>query len=97
MQFFHPVGFFAGIKGTYVNQDVTTATAVTFPYTYYDGSDNFWVFDAALGYRLPKRFGIISVEAKNIFNAGFNFTETNWRNPSIQPERVILGKITLYF
>ena len=74
MQFFHPVGFFAGVKATYVTQEVTTATTSTIPYyVFYDDSDNFWVFDAALGYRLPKRFGIISVEAKNLFNAGFNY------------------------
>jgi hypothetical protein len=97
VQFFHPVGFFAGIKGTYVTQDVTTATSAWPPYSYVDDSDSFWVFDAAIGYRLPKRYGIVSVEAKNLFNAGFHFTDTNRANPSIQPERVILGKITLYF
>jgi tetratricopeptide (TPR) repeat protein len=97
-QFFHPMGLFAGVRATYVAQDVTTAeTIAIYPYTYYDASDNFWVFDAAIGYRLPKRYGIISVEAKNLFNTGFNFTDTNAANPAIQPQRLIVGKITLYF
>jgi len=98
VQFFHPVGFFAGVRGTYVAQDVTTAESIAvYPYTFYDDSSNFWVFDAAIGYRLPKRYGIVSVEAKNLFNAGFNFTDTNKENPFTQPQRLIVGKITLYF
>ncbi len=56
---------------------------------------HFWIFDAALGYRLPNRYGLVSVEAKNLFDTGFNYTDTNPANPAIQPKRVILGKITL--
>jgi hypothetical protein len=60
-------------------------------------SDRFWVVDASIGYRLPKRLGIISVEAKNVFDEDFRFQDTDPANPDIYPKRLILGKITLAF
>jgi hypothetical protein len=59
--------------------------------------DQFWILDASIGYRLPKRFGIITVEGKNLLNEGFKFQDTDPANPRIAPERFILGRITLSF
>jgi len=61
------------------------------------GDDQFWVFDASIGYRLPKRWGLITIEAKNLFNEEFNFQDTDPANPRIYPERLILAKFTLAF
>ena len=33
--------------------------------------DTFFVVDTSIGYRLPKRYGLISVEAKNLFDKNF--------------------------
>ena len=61
------------------------------------GSDHFWLADAFIGYRLPKRFGLITVGAKNLFNKSFNYHDTDPENPTIQPSRLVFGKVTLAF
>ena len=95
VNFFHPSGIFAGARATYVNEDVDVFDY--FAMTVTPESESFWVFDAVLGYRLPKRYGIISVEARNLFNNGFRFVDTDPSNPAFNPTRVILGRITLNF
>ncbi|HOD34777.1 MAG TPA: TonB-dependent receptor [Syntrophales bacterium] len=94
LNFFHSLGFMAQFRGTYVDQEADYLGAL-FERT--EGTDTFWVFDAALGYRLPKRYGIISLEVRNLFNESFNFQDTDPANPRIFPERLILGRITLNF
>jgi hypothetical protein len=61
------------------------------------GSDQFWVVDASLSYRLPKRYGIIKIGVKNAFDRDFQFQDTDPANPSITPERVATATITLAF
>jgi len=94
LNFFCPLGFTAGLKATYVDQEVDYEYPA---WNIVTGSDDFWVFDASVGYRLPKRYGILSVEAKNIFNAGFRFQDTDPASPRISPERLVVGKFTLSF
>jgi hypothetical protein len=53
------------------------------------------VVDASIGYRLPKRYGIITVEARNLFDENFRFQDTDPSNPTIYPERLVLVKVTL--
>jgi hypothetical protein len=33
------------------------------------GEDDFWIVDASLGYRLPKRRGVLSLNVDNLFIA----------------------------
>lgn len=61
------------------------------------GDDRFWVVDAAIGYRLPKRWGLITLEARNLFDARFKFQDRDPANPLIYPERLIFARITLAF
>jgi hypothetical protein len=63
----------------------------------YSGSDQFWVADAALSYRLPKRLGLLSIEARNLFDERFQFQETDRANPTIARERLVFGTWTLSF
>lgn len=93
--FFHPTGFFARIRATYVDQEgefwnlgMTSSR---------EESDNFWVVDGAVGYRLPKRYGRVTVEVKNIFDEAFQFQDTDAANPSIYPARLAIVNITLSF
>jgi outer membrane receptor protein involved in Fe transport len=93
--FFHPSGFGAGLKATYLDQegdfgDPKDETLVS-------GSDQFWVVDAQISYRIPNRFGLITLVAKNLFDQEFKFQDTDPANPNIYPERVIFAKITLAF
>ena len=59
------------------------------------GSDNFWVVDAAVSYRLPQRYGFVSVGATNLFDEKFNYADTDVNNPRIQPGRNFYCKLTL--
>ena len=70
--------------------------------TFTEGDDNFVLLDAAVGYRLPKRFGIITLSASNILDESFKYQDDSFREfqdaPSVGPyipERTIIGQITL--
>jgi hypothetical protein len=93
LRFFHPSGFSAGLKATYLDQtgDFKQRTGDCCE----SGKDNFWVVDAAINYRLPKRYGFIAVGVTNLFDKKFKYQETDLRNPMIQPDRVFFGRLTL--
>ena len=100
VRYFRPSGFFAGVVGTYVDQKVErSATA-----TQADGDDQFFLVDASIGYRLPKRRGTISLGVMNIFDSNFNYQDDSYREfrdePSTGPyfpDRTIMGQLTLSF
>jgi tetratricopeptide (TPR) repeat protein len=96
-RFFHPSGVFATATGSYFDQSgqffrngqaPTTSTPES-------GSDRFWIFDASAGYRLPARWGIVSVEGKNLFDRSFQYQDTDPNRPIIQPRRTVYFKVTL--
>ncbi len=103
LTFFHELGFFTKLAANYINQNVTLIGNTTDRGEH----DDFWIFDATIGYRLPKRHGIISFGVKNIFDNRFKFQDTNFNvigaieddllPPQFVPERVIFGRITLAF
>ncbi len=89
----HASGFTASLQGTLYNQD-----AEVFPQgadDFESGKTDFWVVDASLSYRLPKRYGILSVGVTNLLDEEFKFQETDLQNPRIQPDRVVFGRVTL--
>ena len=94
VNFFHPSGLSASLKGTYVNQDGKFERQGTLG-TFEDGDDKFWLVDAAIGYRLPKRYGFVTVGVTNLFEENFEFFDTDRNNPRIKPERAIFTRITL--
>ena len=57
--------------------------------------DRFWLCDAAVSYRLPERYGMVIIGAKNLFNQSFKFYDTDESNPSVQPSRMFFAKINL--
>jgi len=63
----------------------------------FEDSDHFWVVDASIRYRLSRRYGIVSVEARNLFDQKFKFQDTDATNPSIYPEQLIVARVTLAF
>jgi tetratricopeptide (TPR) repeat protein len=98
--FFDPGGLFATLKPTYVDQSGGFFTPAPFPDplgTVTDDSDNFLVFDLSVGYRFPKRYGIFTINAKNLFNQTFNFQDTDPARPVISPERVFALRWTFAF
>jgi hypothetical protein len=59
------------------------------------GSDQFWLLDAAINYRLPKRYGFVTVGATNLLDKKFKYFETDINNPRIQPTRTAFFRVTL--
>ncbi len=102
--FFHPCGLNTMLRATYYDQDGVFFPQYMFPPPFdpvtfepipVNGTDQFWVVDAEIGYRLPKRYGFITVGAKNLFDESFQYFDTNPFNPAIQPERMFFARITL--
>ena len=59
------------------------------------GDDTFWLVDAFISYRLPKRYGFVTFGVKNLFDEEFRYADTDINNPRIQPGRLFFGKVTL--
>jgi tetratricopeptide (TPR) repeat protein len=97
--YFHPAGFRTSIQGTYLDQEgeFTSPTDPLNPDAAVPGQDSFWVLDASLGYRLPKRLGLVSLSAKNLLDQSFSFQDTDPANPDIIPERLIVLTLNLVF
>jgi hypothetical protein len=93
LAFFHDSGLGATATATYFNQKGSFGDSA--PFT--DGSAQFWLFDAGLSWRLPRRSGTIGLVATNILDAKFNLYEngvSNW-NSTVQPARAVFARVTL--
>jgi hypothetical protein len=94
INFFHPSGLSAGLKATYVDQEGVFGSATG---GFLPGDDQFWIVDASVGYRLPLRTGLLTIEVKNLFDEDFMFQDMEFRNPVISSERLFLTRLTLAF
>lgn len=94
---FHPSGFSVQLKPMYIVQDGEFQEGPPFDLRIVPKKDQFWDFDTSISYRMPKRLGLITIEAKNLFDRSFKFQDTDPTNPRIQPKRLILAKFTLAF
>ena len=88
-------GWFAGLKATYVDQEGRFLDQFLVSTTAED--DDFWIVDAGVGYRLPKRHGFLSIGVKNLFDESFKFQDTDTVSPTFYPERLVFGRVTLSF
>jgi hypothetical protein len=94
VNFFHPSGFSAAFTATYYNQDGEFGEGFD-QAGFRSGQDDFWVVDASVSYRLPKRLGFITVGATNLLDQSFKYFDTDFRNASIQPVRTVFARVTL--
>jgi len=99
IRYFSPLGVFAELGATFVQQDMEQQGSESNP-----SSEDFLVLDTAIGYRLPKRRGIISLEVKNLLDEDFLFQDLELRTSDpftvardFIPDRAILLRITLNF
>jgi tetratricopeptide (TPR) repeat protein len=97
IKYFHPSGLSAGLKATYYYQDGDFETIEAEVGDFTSGDDRFWLVDAAINYRLPKRYGILRVGVRNLFDEEFEFADTDRDNPHIQPDRFYFATVTLAF
>ncbi|MBC2734522.1 MAG: TonB-dependent receptor [Desulfobacteraceae bacterium] len=95
VNFFHPSGLSAGLKATYYYQDGTFQTQEAAADEFQDGDDKFWVVDAAVSYRIPKRHGFITLGVTNLFDEDFEYADIDVDNPSVQPDQSVFFKVTL--
>lgn len=99
INFFHPSGLFAKFSGTYVDQKVFVFSDEVRDFATL--SESFWTFDAALGYRLPKRLGVVSFEMRNLFDNHFRFQSAfDSSGPQLSPfipERQLFAKINIFY
>ena len=94
INFFHPSGLSASLKGTYVNQDGSFERKDDLG-VFNDGDDDFFLVDAAISYRFPKRYGFLTIGVTNLTDENFQYFDCDSNNPRFQPDRVFFGKITL--
>lgn len=95
IRLFHPSGLSFFLVTTYYHQDGEFEATGSGPR--FSGSDHFWIFDAEVSYRLPKRWGLVSVSVKNLFDEEFRYQDTDPSHPAVVPGFLALGKITLSF
>jgi len=94
--YFSPHGFFANLTGTFIHQKVNRLG------TENEGTENFYLVDALLGYRFPNRKGIFTIEVRNIFDQSFLFRNRNFvtvepTNTFYIPTRTIFARFTINF
>ena len=56
-----------------------------------------WTTDATLGFRLPKRRGVLSLGVDNLFDKDFHYQDIDPENPGVVPERFAYFRFTLSF
>jgi outer membrane receptor protein involved in Fe transport len=95
MRFFHPSGLSAAFTVTYWNQDGDFTGVLD--NNFRSGSDEFWTVDLAGNYRLPNRYGLITVGVTNLTDEDFRYYDADFKNPIIQPDRMVFARITLAF
>ncbi len=80
LRYFSPRGWFAYTTGTWREQD-REGNGRRF-----DGNNDFWLFDAGLGYRLPKRHGSIVLQVNNIFDQNFIYDQSLGLEQYVRPD-----------
>jgi Flp pilus assembly protein TadD len=98
VRYFAPSGVFASLGTTYVHQTVERLPGSTLA----SGTSEFSVVDAAIGYRLPARYGLVSLEVKNVFDRSFSYQDLNFQtsqaqSPRFLPTRTIQLRVALHF
>jgi hypothetical protein len=95
INFFHPSGLSASFKGTFIEQDGNFNPLNAPPGITENGQEDFWLFDAAISYRFPKRYGFLTVGVNNLTDEDFEYFNTDFDNPRIQPDRFLFVRLTL--
>jgi len=96
LNFYHPSGLSVQLQTTYYDQEGKFVPQGAPPGAEgTPGSDQFWVVNASINYRLPKRLGLLTVGVKNLFDENFMYQDTDPASPQIQPKRLIFTRLTL--
>ena len=104
IKYFNQNGLFSNLTGTVVSQEIDRHN-VTVPDPSIgrtEGPSSFFLLDAVAGYRLPARRGLLSFEAKNLFDENFYFRNSQFYvsepiAPRYTPSRTFFIRLTLNF
>jgi tetratricopeptide (TPR) repeat protein len=97
LRYFGVKGLTAGVRASLVDQEGTFLFGTPPVVLPGHGEDTFTVVDASLGYRLPNRRGVLSLNVANLFDKDFRFQDVDASNPSIMPERMAYLRFTFAF
>lgn len=105
IEHFHPSGLFTRFTATFVKQDLFLHGdygRTRDPQKTASGIDSFFLLDYVIGYRLPNRRGIMSLEGKNLLDEEFFYRNSYLNlsepvNPIFLPTRTIYLKLTMNF
>ncbi len=105
ISYFGAQGLFSSLIGTYVSQKVDrelTSAIYSGSAKQNEGKDGFFLVDAVLGFRLPKRRGAVSIEARNLLDEQFLYRNANFylsepTLPRFLPARTLLVRATFNF
>jgi tetratricopeptide (TPR) repeat protein len=99
--YYDPGGIFMKGRVSFVDQKVELFDTLGL---FDEGGEDFFVVGADVGYRLPKRIGIVSLRIENLLNEAFNFQDafiqesfTTESTLRFEPERRILLQGTINF
>ncbi len=92
---FSPSGAGFRIATSYVDQDGNFSVDAGNPV--FRKNDHGWITDVLLQFRLPDRYGILSVGARNVFDNNIDVLETDPLNPRVATKRLVTGSFSLTF
>jgi Tfp pilus assembly protein PilF len=99
IRFFLDSAWTFALKGTYVKEyyDSGSVCGLGAPVcSVTEQSSDFWLADATVSYRLPKRRGLVAFGATNLFDKQFAYQQVDTANTEFQPARMIFGRVTLF-
>jgi outer membrane receptor protein involved in Fe transport len=88
--FLFPSGFFGQARVSFLHQKVERGDASGLP----EGSDGSFLVDLGVGYRIPGRHGILSVQVANLFDQHISYQDDTFRSTE-QPSATYLPSRTL--
>jgi tetratricopeptide (TPR) repeat protein len=97
LRYFSPTGLMLGFRTSHIKEHGTFVMTTPIPGTLAPGEDRFWLLDAFVGYRLPNRRGLLSLNADNLLDRRFRFQDVDPEDTSLIPERLISFRFTLSF
>lgn len=95
LRFFCPAGVFVRVAGTRYNQEVDQTDQFV-PNVRTQVDSDFWVADAAVGYRFPKRWGSFVLDGRNLFNKKFVFYERSIQE-TVVPARSVVARLEITY
>jgi tetratricopeptide (TPR) repeat protein len=94
-RYFHPSGISASLVATYLNQHGNFQPPDQSGYL--PGQRDFWVLDAVLRYRFPRRYGIVMAGVRNLTDQRSTYQATDSANLQSIPGRVVFVRAVLAF